>query len=634
MKGHVFLFNSVKAAKEVACTLKNSTCLAVIAVLVTFSVQLKMSTSSYAQSTINVSVDWGRKTGATATGLNYGLNAFQYLDPNIAGNPGSSSYKANVSYMKTGILRLHKLGQMDDSSSDSGWVISPKTADYKWDVNKITNALNGAYSNTPVLMINIANWPAYMDDGKGRLKPEMYSAYAQFCAELVKIVNQLGKHIVYWEVTNEKDVVYGNDMDTLGNIFNQVYNAMRAVDSTIKIGGPAVANPYNTTGIDAFLQITKSKIDFVSYHTYSPGNSKNEQWNSASELGYPTTMIKGNLQQIIPSRAAQIATFHDEFNMERTGTTAAWLTDSTSLIYDALAIRSTLNAGVTGAMGWNEGDGWFGKLNNDSNWTKRPAAHLYKILNEHALGSVVSSNNNGSAVEVFATDNSVSAHKDVVLINRSQADQTVSVSFQNWGNATPSDTTLVGVYEAGPNGYSAKSFNHASITGGFNLPADTVAVLEYGGTDASTSVPTSSPTPDPNQSTSALNRSGWIATASSNAGGSQLPDNALDGSKESRWSTGINQQNGQYFQVDMGSTQTFSQIVLDAATSNNDYPRKYDVYVSNDGLNWSSPVASGSSSSAVTTVTFPTQSDRYIKIIQTGSVSYWWWSIHDFNVYR
>ncbi|MBV8886477.1 MAG: discoidin domain-containing protein, partial [Chroococcidiopsidaceae cyanobacterium CP_BM_RX_35] len=128
----------------------------------------------------------------------------------------------------------------------------------------------------------------------------------------------------------------------------------------------------------------------------------------------------------------------------------------------------------------------------------------------------------------------------------------------------------------------------------------------------------------------ALSQSGWSATASSNSNAASM---AIDGNPNTRWSTGTHQTQGQYFHVDLSTTQSFSKLVLDASNSLNDYPRGYSVYVSNDGANWGNPIASGSGSSAVTTITFPTQSARYIKIAQTGSDSYWWWSIHELTVY-
>jgi sialate O-acetylesterase len=128
-----------------------------------------------------------------------------------------------------------------------------------------------------------------------------------------------------------------------------------------------------------------------------------------------------------------------------------------------------------------------------------------------------------------------------------------------------------------------------------------------------------------------LNRSGWQASASS-SGGSDPVSNALDGNNGTRWSTGAGQANGQWFQVDMGSVKTFQRVVLDASGSDGDYPRGYQVQVSNDGVNWGSPVATGAGSSAITTINFTPQTARYIRVTQTGSNS-GWWSIHEFNVY-
>ena len=127
-----------------------------------------------------------------------------------------------------------------------------------------------------------------------------------------------------------------------------------------------------------------------------------------------------------------------------------------------------------------------------------------------------------------------------------------------------------------------------------------------------------------------IDRTGWIATAS--VGGS--PGNAIDGNPATRWATGTSQASGQWFQVDMGSANTFYKIVLDATASPGDYPRGYQVNISNDGANWGSPIATGTGSAAVTTITFPTNSARYIRVTQTLSGQTGnYWSIHEFYVY-
>jgi hypothetical protein len=130
----------------------------------------------------------------------------------------------------------------------------------------------------------------------------------------------------------------------------------------------------------------------------------------------------------------------------------------------------------------------------------------------------------------------------------------------------------------------------------------------------------------------ALDRSDWVATASASASGNP-PGNAIDGNINTRWSTGTPQVNGQWFQVDMDSTNTIYRLVLDAASSSSDYPRGYQVNLSSDGTTWGNPVATGAGSSAVTTISFPTNTARYVRVTQTGSVGGLWWSIHEFNIF-
>jgi hypothetical protein len=128
-----------------------------------------------------------------------------------------------------------------------------------------------------------------------------------------------------------------------------------------------------------------------------------------------------------------------------------------------------------------------------------------------------------------------------------------------------------------------------------------------------------------------LSRAGWVASASSTESGGS-PAKAIDGNIATRWSTGATQTSGQWFEIDMGLTNTFYGLVLDAGSSSSDYPRGYQVRVSNDGNNWGNPVASGVGTSAVTMIVFSTQMTRFVRVTQTGSVSGLWWSIHEFYV--
>ena len=137
-----------------------------------------------------------------------------------------------------------------------------------------------------------------------------------------------------------------------------------------------------------------------------------------------------------------------------------------------------------------------------------------------------------------------------------------------------------------------------------------------------------------------LDRSQWTVTASSNSVGDGTGNatgdaavNAIDGDIDTRWTTGHGLKNGDWYQIDLGSPASFDQIVLEnSVNSSFDYVTKYQVYVSNDGVNWGSAIANGSGGIGKIAITLPTQTAQYIRIVSTGTSGFWW-SIGEINVY-
>jgi hypothetical protein len=124
-----------------------------------------------------------------------------------------------------------------------------------------------------------------------------------------------------------------------------------------------------------------------------------------------------------------------------------------------------------------------------------------------------------------------------------------------------------------------------------------------------------------------LERKDWIVSGSS--GGK--PQGAIDDNNNTRWDTSAAQTSGQYYQVDMKNPFTINRIELQTEGSPNDYPRKYEVYVSNNGLTWTGPIAFGNGNK-VTEIKFTQQQARYVKIVQTGTSGNYW-SIHELQIY-
>ncbi|MBC9823940.1 discoidin domain-containing protein [Terrabacter sp. MAHUQ-38] len=138
------------------------------------------------------------------------------------------------------------------------------------------------------------------------------------------------------------------------------------------------------------------------------------------------------------------------------------------------------------------------------------------------------------------------------------------------------------------------------------------------------------PEPDPN---APLDKTGWAATASDE---SPWPNDALahilDGDTSSRYSSGDGQYDGMWIQVDMGQQQTLNKVELDPGSSTDDYARSADVYVSSDGTGWTKVASISGAGQPTQVATFATQTARYLKVVNTGSVGNWW-SMAELNVY-
>ena len=128
-----------------------------------------------------------------------------------------------------------------------------------------------------------------------------------------------------------------------------------------------------------------------------------------------------------------------------------------------------------------------------------------------------------------------------------------------------------------------------------------------------------------------LSNQGWKPNGFSYAVDSEPFTNVFDGTG-ARWSSGKMQAPGQWFTVDFGKQTKVNTIVM--YTPNDDFIRGYEVYASNDGNKWGSLLTSGKGVKGYTTMTFPDQDCRYLKIVQTGSASNNWWCINEMYLFQ
>jgi Ca-dependent carbohydrate-binding module xylan-binding/Glycosyl hydrolases family 39 len=169
-------------------------------------------------------------------------------------------------------------------------------------------------------------------------------------ANLVRHFNlQTNSRVERWIVWNEPDNqgVSANDYATN---FNSICDAMKAVDPTIKVGGPAIAW-YSGDYMQAFLNISGSRVDFIDYHTY--GNA--DVTDSADMMRIKTVRyendiksIRQQLQTTLGDRASSVSIEVGEWNIGAANDERAY--NQFSTVWGASVMGHILKAGGLGIV--------------------------------------------------------------------------------------------------------------------------------------------------------------------------------------------------------------------------------------------------------------------------------------------
>ncbi|MEC0229497.1 discoidin domain-containing protein [Paenibacillus alba] len=258
-----------------------------------------------------------------------------------------------------------------------------------------------------------------------------------------------------------------------------------------------------------------------------------------------------------------------------------------------------------------------------------PGSEITHIIND--TGGAVYANSPGEAMRQTVTEFVGSNQGDTIAPTAPQDLTATAATYNQINLSWTASTDNIGVagYDIYRDGAvvgttAAKTFSDTGVKASTSYSYTVKAKDSAGNTSPASNTATVT-TP-----AKALDRTGWTATSSPTSGDG--PANLLDGSMSTRWSTGAPMVPGQSITVDMKAVQSFNKIVLDSTGSNQDYARGYEVYVSNDGTNWGTAIASGAGTGPVMSVSFAKQTARYIKVVQTSTSSSWW-SVRELNVY-
>jgi len=385
---------------------------------------------SQAFAQIEINVRWDRPRGHVTKEL-LGVNVWGGFDLNNSTDP---FYQETFDWMAPGLVRFHASeSRYDSQEHDKGWADSQAKS---WDVDKIAEAM-GSYIGLENIVMNVPGQPDWLDaNANGKLDVDEFDAYAAWFAELVRVVNiELDMGVKYFSPFNEIEGKVGG-MDNLVLLMKKCYEAAKAVDPTVHIGGGEYTQPWDNT-LGTFIADAHEYLDFFSYHHYVTGDKEkpdSDIFDAAKGIADRASSIRSMMDQNglddKPLWLSEYNVFWSwEFDQSR-----GFQRSIKGAIFNALLLKYAAEAGkLDGCMIWNDCDHNYGVMSKE--FEPRSTADLIALKNQEMLGTTVNCSSRKSSV-VNAMAVQTETGNAVMLINRSENDTTVALNFSGWEPAS------------------------------------------------------------------------------------------------------------------------------------------------------------------------------------------------------
>lgn len=251
------------------------------------------------------------------------------------------------------------------------------------------------------------------------------------------------RRVERWIIGNEPQ---GISVATYSARFIEMYDAMKAVDPTIKIGGPGMAF-YDTSFLQGLIDNAGHKIDFIDFHSYGQGGSvtKTDAQLLSDTSSYTTNIndLRSRLTAAQPSRTIEIQI--GEMNVDWDGDTR--MCEQLTTVWGASAIGRVAATGSL-AMVYASKNGKLGVLQERTSDcagqainTTLPMYHAVGMFTGEGLfrafgASFAQVSTAAADVEVYASTSA----KNLVVINKNPTfarNLTFRMAGYTSGTATP-----------------------------------------------------------------------------------------------------------------------------------------------------------------------------------------------------
>lgn len=363
-----------------------------------------------------VRVDWKNQVAQT-TSFTFGSNDYEIT---ILEKASDSDFQEHLAELDIRLIRIHHIDLCER------WT---NRATKTWDEAKIKACYDASYPQQPTIIQNIPRWPSWMaTDQDGLLSTNEYDNYATFCAQLVEILNEeQQRQISYWEPLNEQDVAYekAGKLDQLWEIYNKVARAMKAVDPSIKVGGPVLTWD-DPNRLEDFLKKCASNVDFISWHRYASGNPKestDKLMSYTPEYRRQVEDFREIVDTYIPNR--KVPLFLGEYNINYSWNSGEDRQNThVGAVWFASVFKHLADAGIDMATSWHLKDMYYGMIDHNNNL--RPAATVFRWAIKYLTGEVMYTESGDEFVEAMAIKQS-NEQRSLLLINKSDKSASIRI---------------------------------------------------------------------------------------------------------------------------------------------------------------------------------------------------------------
>ncbi|MFC5742162.1 hypothetical protein [Dyella tabacisoli] len=217
--------------------------------------------------------------------------------------------------------------------------------------------------------------------------------------------------------------IHGQTAATYSANFNITYDAMKAVDPTILIGGPTIAW-YDSGFLQTFLTMSGSRVDFLDFHGYAQGSTNQLSYDVlfAKAQKYETDILDLNkrIQATVPLRASNISIEVGEWDLDYAGHLLQYTPFET--VWGASTMGHILRAGGIGMLYADKGNLLLktgaevpnGKLDDPTSMYHALGMYTGEGLFPRFGSKLVQATTDVSSVEAYASDEP----KNIVVINK------------------------------------------------------------------------------------------------------------------------------------------------------------------------------------------------------------------------